>query len=183
MKKILTALAAVTAITLTPMVAHAVPYGPGDVSISLDDSTPPPGGDVTATLFAYQGGEDIEIDVSLQGEEPNIGASFRLPRTVVGTVTADANGDATAVLVAPDAAGTYVVTGTGLTSGAQAQATFTVETEVVPPTTTPGGGGGGGLPPTGGDSDQLVQTGAIVLAMGAGLVGVAALRRRRTTAA
>jgi LPXTG-motif cell wall-anchored protein len=176
MKRLLIAsVAAVAALSLAPAVAGAVPYGPDDPAITLDTSTPPPGGDVVASLFGYEGGEDIEIDVS-PASGARAGESFRLPRAVVGTVTSDADGSATAVIVAPSAAGTYVVTGTGLSSGGVASATFTVTTSGG----GGGGGGGGGLPATGSDSNQLLQTGGVVLALGAGLVGVAALRRRRT---
>lgn len=180
MKRFLIAsVAAVAALSLTPAVAGAVPYGPDDPAITLDNPTPPAGSDVVASLFGYEGGEDIEIDVSSSGGG-GAGESFRVPRAVVGTVTADADGSATAVIVAPSAAGTYTVTGTGLSSGGVATATFTVTTSGGGGGGGTGGGGGGSLPATGSDSNQLVQTGGVVLALGAGLVGVAALRRRRT---
>jgi LPXTG-motif cell wall-anchored protein len=183
MKRLLIAtVAAAATLSLSPMAVGAVPYGPEDPAITLDNPTPAPGSDVSASFFGYEGGEDIEIDVSPSGGG-GAGESFRAPRAVVGTVTSDADGSATAVIVAPSAAGTYVVTGTGLSSGGVATATFVV-------TSSGGGGGGGGggsggggggsLPATGSDSNQLVQTGGVVLALGAGLVGVAALRRRRS---
>ena len=176
MKRILLATAAAAAaLTISPIGASAIPYGPGDEGITLDDTVVTPGQDITVLLFGFDPGETVEIDVTPQEA-----------RAAVGTITADADGEATAIIEAPTTPGDYSVTGTGLTSGGVATATFTVEGSTgttVPGTTVPGGGGGGGLPATGSDSNQLVQTGAIVVALGAGLVGVAALRRRRTVTA
>lgn len=171
--------AAVAALSLTPVAAGAVPYGADDPTVSISTPTVTPGGSITVTFFGFDPFEVITIDVSLDSGA-RAGESFRAPRAVVGTVTADAEGTATVVVEAPSAAGTYVITATG-DAGNVATASFTV-------VASGGGGGGGGtgggsLPATGSDSNQLVQTGGVVLALGAGLVGVAALRRRRTVTA
>jgi LPXTG-motif cell wall-anchored protein len=180
MKRLLIAtVAAAAALTLSPVAVGAVPYGPSDPTVSLPTSTVTPGGSFTVTFFGFDPFEVITVDVSTDSSS-RAGESFRAPRAVVGTVTADSEGTATVVIEAPSASGTYVITATG-DSGNVATATFTV-------VASSGGGGGGGtgggsLPATGSDSNQLVQTGGVVLALGAGLVGVAALRRRRTVTA
>jgi LPXTG-motif cell wall-anchored protein len=185
MKRFLVAtVAAAAALSLAPATVGAVPYGPEDPTISIPSPTVVPGGSITVTFFGFDPSEEITVDVSLLNDAARAGESFRAPRAVVGSVTADAEGSASVIIEAPSAPGTYLVTATGAESGAVATATFTVEG------TSGGGGssgggstGGGSLPATGSDSNQLVQTGAVVLALGAGLVGVAALRRRRTATA
>jgi LPXTG-motif cell wall-anchored protein len=170
MKRLVVAtVAAVAALSLSPMVAGAVPYGGDDPTVSIPSPTVNPGGVITVTFSGFDPFEGITIDVSVD-TSARAGESFRAPRAVVVTVTADAEGTATIVIEAPSAPGTYVITATG-DMGNVATATFTV---------VAAGGGGGELPTTGSDNNQLVQTGGVVLALGAGLVGVAALRRRRT---
>lgn len=191
MNRILGAVAAAAIVVLAPSAAGAVPYGPGDPSVSVSDVTPAPGQSLTLSFGGFSAGESVEIDVSPEGSAPSLGRSFSNPRVVVGTTTADSDGEAVATLVAPSTPGTYVVTATGLSSGNQAQSQFTVD-GAVPVNQGTGGGSssssgsgssGGGLPATGSDAAPLLRAGVLVLALGAGLVGVAMLRRRRPSVA
>lgn len=91
-------------------------------------------------------------------------------------IIAPATGSATATFTAPTAPGTYSGTATSGTT----TLTFSIVVQQAAPPTEPGGG----IPATGSDSIAPTVTIAVVLlAVGAGMFGVAHLRRRSTTAA
>jgi 5'-nucleotidase len=184
MKRLVIAtVAAAAALSLSPTAVGAVPYGAEDPTVSIPAPTVTPGASITVVFSGFEPGETITIDVT-PAPQSRAGESFRVPRVVVGTVTADPEGAATVVIEAPSAPGVYNVTATS-ESGRVATATFTVLASAGGGAVGGGAGGtgGGSLPATGSESNQLVQTGIVVVALGAGLVGVTALRRRRTVVA
>jgi hypothetical protein len=100
---------------------------------------------------------------------------------LVGTVTADADGGATARIQLPaGAAGNYTILGTSPSNPAGISATVTLAAA------GGGTGGTGGLPATGMDSGSLlglwVGGGALVLAGGAVAAGAAVHRQRKQAA-
>jgi len=154
-KKQFVVFGAVVLALAAPMVAQADgPYsGPPDVSI--DDPTSGPSQSLTVTLTGFLPDEVIEVTNSCGG---------------TGTVSADGTGAATLVVTAPSTAGTCNLTGTGRTSGRTDVASFVVS---LPPP----------IPSTGSNSTGILTLGLEVAALGTGLVGVAAIRRRRTALA
>jgi hypothetical protein len=100
---------------------------------------------------------------------------------LVGSVTADADGGATARIQLPaGAGGNYTILGTSLSNPAGVSATVTLAA------VGGGTGGTGGLPATGMDSGSLlglwVGGGALVLAGGAVAAGAAVHRQRKQAA-
>lgn len=152
MKKQYVMFGAVLLALATPAAALADgPYsGPPDVSV--DDPTAGPSQPLTVTLTGFLPDEVIDITDSCGG---------------TGTISADGTGAATLVVTAPATAGSCTLTGTGRTSGRTDSASFVVS---LPPP----------IPSTGSNSTGILTLGLEVAALGAGLVGVAAVRRRRT---
>lgn len=146
--------AAVAAFGMPALAAADGPYtGPPDVNV--DDPSAGPGQSLTVTLTGFLPGEIIDIVISCGGSP---------------SVTADISGAATITVTAPGSAGTCNVTGTGRTTGRTDVASFVVS---LPPP----------IPPTGTNADTALTLGLQITALGAALVGVAAVRRRRTAAA
>jgi len=157
MKRIVGAVIALVA-TLGFGAAIAAAYPVGDPEITVSDSSPLPGGQLTVNASEFCAGDTVTLTIVPDGSE-------------VGQLTADGNGNVAFVITAPAAVGTYVLTA----SGTNCRDTFASSTiNVVQP---------GGIPRTGNDSGSTLQLGAIVVAAGAALLGVAALRRRRPTPA
>jgi hypothetical protein len=133
------------------VVAADGPYsGPPDVNI--DDPTAGPSQSLTVVLTGFLPGEIIDLTNSCGG----------LP-----AVTADGAGSYTLLITAPSTATSCTITGTGRTSGRTDSAEFVVS---LPPP----------IPSTGSDSDRTLLVGVELMALGAALVGVATVRRRRT---
>lgn len=155
MRKQLAVLCTVVAAFVAPAVAAADgPYsGPPDVNV--DDPTAGPSQSITITLTGFLPGEPIDI-VNSCGGTPS--------------VVADGTGAATIVITAPSSARSCTITGTGRTTGRTDTAGFVVS---LPPP----------MPPTGSDANGTLLFGLEAMVLGAGLVTVAAVRRRRTAAA
>jgi len=138
--------------------AMASAYPVGDPEVTVSDSSPRPGAQLTVNASDFCAGDTVTLTIVPDGSE-------------VGELTADVNGNVSFVINAPAAVGTYVLTANG-TNCRDTVASSSIT--VVQP---------GGIPSTGNDSGNTLQLGAIVVAAGAGLLGVAALRRRRPATA
>ena len=153
------------------LVAEAQQYPP-DLAITVDDSTPAPGGTVLATLTGCTDGETVDFVLessTAQGTCTAGGGS-----AASGFRRSAATTSASGSLTAPTAPGTYDVTGTGQTSQLTATTQITVGSGE---TSDP-------LPSTGSDSTSttlLIAAG--VFAMGLALFAVSRFRRRQPTAA
>jgi LPXTG-motif cell wall-anchored protein len=149
------AVAGVTTLGLGSAGSAAPAYPPAAATVVVSDTTPPAGGTITVSVNNCRAGETVR---------------FTLPPAVPVTVTCSASGAASASLAVPTASGTYNGTVELVSSGATLPFQITV--------TAPSGGG---LPATGSDGTQtgLWFAGGL-LALGAGLLGVAQLRRRQT---
>lgn len=150
---VITALAG--ALLISGGVADA--YPPDEPEVTIDDPTPEPGGPVVVTVDGCEPGETV---------------TFTLGDSTATTVC-DADGTATGVVDAPDSSGTYQGTAL-LASGASLPFQVVVASQVVPQPTTPVT-----LPSTGSESNQILPLAVGLLLAGAGLLGVASLRRRR----
>jgi LPXTG-motif cell wall-anchored protein len=136
--------------------ASAAPeYPPAAATVVVSDSTPPAGGTVTVSVNNCQAGESVR---------------FTLPPAAPVTVTCSSAGTASASLPVPTASGTY----SGTAELVSSLSTLPFQITVTAPA-------GGGLPATGSDGTQTgVWFAGGLLALGAGLLGVAQLRRRQT---
>jgi LPXTG-motif cell wall-anchored protein len=152
MKRVLIVIAAASMSVALPGLASASPYS-GAPDVSVDDTTPTPGQTIVVSLSGFLPGETVTVTVN-----PTY------------TVTANSSGSASLSIPAPTALGTFTVTGTGVTSGRTDSVTITVVAAT---------GGGGGLPATGSESSEMLQLAFGAAALGAGLVGVTVIRRRR----
>lgn len=157
MKRAIIALVAALAAFFIPAAVSAGvdPYAES-AQVNVDDTTPTPGQSVTITLSGFGAGETVRVVVT--------------PGNTVITVTADAAGAASVQFTAPAVAGSYTVTGTGLTTSRTDSVTIMVSAA---------GGGGGVLPDTGSESSRLLRLGGVAAAFGAALVGVSMVRRRQ----
>lgn len=164
MKKLLTALAALLAVFgfagAGTVSAAEDCYPLCEAALTVSTPAPAPGAKFTATFTGADPGETVKFEFN--------GGS--------ATATANAEGVAIVELVAPSLGGTFPIKATGQTSGRSATASITV---TVPPTTTVPGGD---LPGTGTDSGQTILMAGGLVVVGAGLAGVAGLRRRPRTA-
>lgn len=143
-------------------------YPPGtEATLTFSASTVAPGASFTATFTGCQLGETVNVvldGTTVSGACNGAAGSRRLP---------SATGQAVAIvtLTAPTTPGTYEVVATGTTSGASASATITVAAAT----------GGGTIPATGSDSSiPATQIAGGLVIVGAGLAGVAGVRRRKT---
>ena len=105
------------------------------------------------------------------GFPPDTPVTFSLDGEVLGTVTADANGDCAFTFTMPDACGVYTLTASG--GGVVRTSTITVPCAAAPVSAA------GALPYTGSDSLPIAQLGIGLLAVGA---FVTILVRRRHAA-
>ena len=127
-------------------------------AITPTSSTQTPGGDFNETVTGCQAGETVTFTFNGASQD----------------VTCEDVGDGTAIasLAAPAAPGTYNGNALLVTSNVTLPFTVTVEAATVTPT----------LPATGSDSNQVVPVAVGLVIAGAGLVGVATIRRRRVLA-
>lgn len=143
------------ALVLSGGVAEA--YPPDEPEVTVDDPTPDPGGPVVVTVDGCEPGETVTFTLG----------------DATDTATCGDDGTATGELDAPESAGTYQGTAL-LASGASLPFQVVVESQVVPQPTTPVT-----LPSTGSESGQMIPLAVGLSLAGAGLLGVASLRRRR----
>jgi LPXTG-motif cell wall-anchored protein len=167
---------AVAFVALMAAPAMAQQYPPSENLITVSDTSPCPGQDVTVTAQTFAPGGAVTV---------------KLGDTVVGTPTADADGKVSLGVTIPagQALAPVQVSATGPGTDDTPQLTVNAAVEIVacneaPPPTTPGGGGGGSdLPKTGSDSTMtLVRVGVALAAAGGLLLAVSTKRRRRTGA-
>ncbi|MCY7300585.1 MAG: hypothetical protein LH616_15400 [Ilumatobacteraceae bacterium] len=154
MKRIFGLVVALAAtVGLGASVASAV-YPDNPPGATVNNGTPDPGAQITVTFSNFC---------------PNDTLTITLGSTVVGSVQADANGVATFTGPAPTAAGIYTISGTGTTCPTVfASSSITVLAAA------------GGIPATGsGSTSAGLELGGLAVAAGAGMVGIAAIRRRR----
>jgi LPXTG-motif cell wall-anchored protein len=135
-------------------------YPPGEPEVTVDDPTPDPGGPVVVTVDGCEPGETV---------------TFTLGDSTDTAVCGD-DGTATGELVAPNTPGTFQGNAL-LASGASLPFQVVVQSQAVPQPTTPVT-----LPSTGSESNQMIPLAVGLSLAGAGLLGVASLRRRRLTA-
>jgi hypothetical protein len=110
------------------------------------------------------------VTLSVTGFCPDTAVDFFLEGTAIGSVTADASGNASITITAPGTPGTYNVTADADDGTCVASASLAL-------TVTPSG-----LPSTGSNSTMPgLQIALMALLLGGALVGVAALRRRTPT--
>lgn len=129
-------------------------YGTASPSVTVSSSVPFANAPVTVGLGSFCPGDTIVI---------------RVGSTVVGTVVADAQGNGSFVITAPSAPGTYTVSGTGTTCPSLS-ASSSISVQIL----------SGVIPATGsGSTSASLTLGALAVAAGIGMVGVAGLRRRR----
>jgi len=154
MKRIFGLVVALAAtVGLGASVASAI-YPDNPPSATVDSSSPTAGAPVTVIFSNFC---------------PNDTLTVKLGSTVVGTVKADATGVATFTGPAPTTTGTYTFSATG-TACPTLVASLSIS--VVAPA--------GGIPATGsGSTSAGLEFGAVAVAVGAGMIGVAAIRRRR----
>lgn len=160
--------AIVAAMSIGAGASNVSAYPPGTEStLILSASTVAPGASFTATFTQCQLGETVNFvldGTTVQAQCNGAAGSRRLPSATGAPV-------ATATLTAPTTPGTYDIVATGLTSGAAATATITVAAAA----------GGGTIPETGSDSSiPAAQIAGGLVVVGAGLAGVAGVRRRKT---
>ena len=160
----------------TPPVTSTPPVSTppaGTPATSTPSTSTPAGTPVTSTVAVPQIVAGKQQTVTIGGFQPYemVHGVLRSTPVDLGTVQADANGNATFTFTVPAGleTGTHSVTMTGLTSGTEQAVTFTV---TAPAAAT------GGLAYTGSEVVPLVALGGGLLVAGAGAVTVA--RRRRT---
>lgn len=152
----------------TPVTPPGTPAPQAPAPKPAAGTAPAPAGTVAAPSIAP--GE--QQTVTLSGFQPGelVRGVLRSTPVDLGTVVADANGVATFTFTVPAGveAGTHTVTMTGLTSGVEQKAAFTVTS---PAAAT------GGLAYTGAEVVPLLAVGGGLLAAGAAAVAVAGRRR------
>ena len=136
----------------------------------VSPTTVDPSGQVTVTVEGCEPGESLTVALGAQTDDATCAGASGL---ALAPGQAPANdGNATMTLAAPAAAGTY----NGTVTSASNSATFTVT--VVGQAATPTGS----LPQTGSNGIGTTTTIALgLLAVGAGMVAVTQIRRRRAT--
>lgn len=144
-----------TLMMFAPTAAHAA-YPPGSATVSSSSSSPIPGGAITLTAAGFCAGAVV---------------SFSIGGTAIGTATAGTTGSASISATAPTTAGSYTVVAstTNAACPLSASLALTVRAVAAP---------GDGLPTTGSDSSSGLMMGGLAVVLGAGLLGVAAFRRR-----
>ncbi|MDJ0771447.1 MAG: LPXTG cell wall anchor domain-containing protein [Ilumatobacter sp.] len=157
-------------------------YPPGSGPFTAEPTSPIPGQDFTITVDDCAVGEIVIFSFPLPVgavvvNEPCV-ASGGTPAFMLGFLAAPATGTASATFTAPDAPGTY--TGSAEYSGRTLNFVITVQAA---PTTTTTAAPAGGLPATGSSSGNTTMIIATVLLLaGAGMFGVAQVRRRQVVA-
>lgn len=132
-------------------------YPDNPPTVVVDSSTPTVGSNVTLTFDSFCPGDTITISIG---------------GNVLGSVVADANGEATFTFPAPSPAGTYVITATG-TDCPDTVASLTIAVRAP-----------GSIPVTGsGSTSSGLELGAFAVVAGVGMVGIAGIRRRRPAVA
>jgi hypothetical protein len=134
--------------------ASAAPYPIGTPAVAVSTDAPVAGEDVTLTFSGFAAGESVVVDLGCTGAH-------------LATVTADANGDATATVTIPDGlTGACNVTASGVTSGTVATTALTIQAAAAAAAASTSAAAGVGTTTSGG----LANTGAIVA--GAGILAV-----------
>ncbi len=171
-KAVIAALLVPIALLAAPLAASAVGYVPeGNVTVS---GSTEPGGTATVTFSdgSFLGGESVSGSAT---GDPTPTLGILKTGTVTTTKSATAGGGVSFTVGLPtNATGTYTLTAVGEESGNVGTASITV---------TPADSGSGsdtGLPNTGSSVPMLaVWIGAGLVALGAGLVSVFVVRRRK----
>ena len=148
-------------------------YPIGSATVSVDDTTPEPGATFEVEVDSCEAGTDVVflfegVSTTVACDDDGASASFAAPvqpGTYTGTVTVD-SGDGSRVL-------SFTVT----VEAAPTTTTVTAPTTTVAP--------GGQLPETGGGSSSgtTITIALVLLVAGAGMFGVANMRRRQNVAA
>jgi LPXTG-motif cell wall-anchored protein len=146
---ILTAVLATCALGVTA-VSPASAYPPATALLTTPTSTVTVGSDVTLRATGFASGAVV---------------SFAIESTLAGTVVANTSGAATLVASSPPVPGVYTVTASSA-DGRSASFELTVLAA------------GAVIPATGSDSSNMVLTAGVLVLVGAGLLGAAAIRRR-----
>ena len=152
------ALALASTVGFGAATVHAESYPPGGPDIAVPNSTPEPGDTFDVDLDGYCPNDVVNLVLS--GPDGDID---------LGTVTVDGSGTASFPFTAPDKAGSYTIAGTG-TDCPSYVASIGIVVSV-------------DIPHAGSDSQSGLMLGAGAVGIGALLVGVAAVRRRRPAAA
>ncbi len=130
---------------------------------------------VLSTVTVTQGGQ---LSVTGKGYPAGAVVTFTLsPNVVLGTATADANGDATLVFTVPDdtSPGMHAITADGVPAG-QCDPAVATNLMVLAQNTTNSSVATGSLPRTGTNSFELLQIALILIAIG-GLITLATRKR------
>ena len=158
--------AATTLVAIGPSAGAASPYPGNGCAVTMTKVTALPGDQLTVTATGYPAGAEV---------------TFTLHSTpvVLGTVAADASGNATLVFTLPPGTtpGLHQITANGVPLGLcdpDVSANLMVDAASVTSTTT----GAGTLPRTGTNSAELVQVALVLIAVG-GLITLATRKRRQ----
>lgn len=127
-------------------------YPPSAPIVTVDNSSPTPGSNITLTA---------------QGFCPGTTINFTIGGVLAGSAVADASGKASLATEAPATTGTYVVVAS---SSAGAACTLTAQSSFAV---------GAAIPGTGSNTQVPLQTAAIAVLAGVLLLAVATIRRRR----
>ena len=172
--------AASAAVLGVGLVAEAQQYPP-DFTITVDDSTPEPGGPVVATVTGCTDGETVNFVLEASKAQGTCTAGGGGTAMAMAFIGAPATTTASGNLTAPTAPGTYDVTGTGQTSELTATTQITVAAAAPATPTAPASGA---LPSTGsGSTNTTVLIAGGLFAMGAALFAVSRFRHRQPNAA
>ncbi len=167
MGRLLLGLAAITLVLLSAPNAYAGNIPPTACTV-VSDSTLEPGQTVTARADGSDAGSPV---------------TFAFDGVVVGTVTTDANGQASIEFTVPAGTtpGINAITVTCVNNGQTEVLGTTVSvlgaTATPPPRAAPASGGGTALPIIGGNSLPMAQLGAVLVG-GGGLVVLVGRKRR-----
>jgi LPXTG-motif cell wall-anchored protein len=174
--------------------AHGQQYPPERLFITVSDSTPTPGQTITVTAATFASGSTVSFTFFSEPED-------------LGSDEADDNGEASRAVTIPSNAnlGEHTITASGTAPSGASRSLSTNVTVVSAGGAGAGAGAGagtgagagagvstgagtgaargaqGGLPRTGSDAVPLVRIGAVMLAVGGGLLYVT--RRRRAASA
>ena len=193
MKKTASALALAGALTLagaTAATANEYPAPPESVTGTVCAAVAAPGGLVDFSGGGATPGEIIDISVDFSNNPNTVsgtgvnGLIILNQRVTALTATAAADGTFIADIRLGEA-GTYTLTGVGRDSGRNYTATVTAVPGAGPtpcemnPAADSGPAAGPGLANTGADSNVLLWGAAGALALGAGVVSIAVVRRNK----
>jgi antitoxin (DNA-binding transcriptional repressor) of toxin-antitoxin stability system len=157
---------ALVATAVAPSVASAEPYPAGEPAASVSTGTTTEGGSVTFSGSGFEPGETITITVD---------------GVVVATVTASSDGTFS-VRLKLSSVGTANLVATGESSGVTASSTVTVKAKTV--SKAGSDDESDGLPTTGMSARRMViavSVGTAALIVGASLIWLSYVRRRRRT--